>query len=162
MGEGGQRYRRYQTTEVCFQDDYNPGMPRLVTKLCHNMLSGKDESTSIRKFVSKSDIEEKVLTAVRNCKSRAWGLFLSKTHLPSRGYRLPPRDAMAAAGFKLAIRGETTKAEKLDECFTKLNKEGSPPEHLEEILSFLLLLQGSSPCVETRRPAEVGDCINWH
>ena len=98
--------------------------------------------------------------AVQKCKSRAWGLILSKTPLPGKGYKLPPRDGLAAAAFRLTMQGEKCKAEKLEECFALLKQEESLPTHLEAAISLLLLLQNSSPGEESRGPTEVGDCVD--
>ena len=159
MRESEQYLRRDPPTEVA-QNNLHLGMPRLVTKLCHNMLSRNDETMSIKSFIRRSEVEEGVQTAVQKCKSKAWGLILSKTPLPGKGYKLPPRDGLAAAAFRLTIQGEKCKAEKLEELFAGLTHEGSLTTHLEAAVSLLLLLQNSSPGEEDRGPAEVGDCVD--
>ena len=110
MGEAEQYSRRDPPAEVA-QNDPHLGMPQLVTKLCQNMLSRNDETMSIKSFIRRSEVEEGVQAAVQRCKSRAWGLILSKTPLPGRGYKLPPRDGLAASAFRLTMQEEKCKAD---------------------------------------------------
>ena len=88
-------------------------------------------------------------------------MILSKTPVLSKGYQLPPRDALAATTFRLCEKGEDVRAEKLKQHASVLKQEeGGLPEHIDAVVSLLLMLQGSLPHEKNKRPSQVGDCVD--
>merc|ERR1719403_217915 len=109
----------------------------------------------------RSEVDAKVQKSLYFCKRRAWGMILSKTPVLSKGYQLPPRDALVATTFRLCEKGEDVRAEKLKQHISVLEREeGGLPEHIDAVVSLLLMLQGSLPYEKNKGPSQVGDCVD--